>query len=203
MKINNSDFLIIGAIILLGISIITFSYTLFNLTQSDSITGFATTDTGNVSLDVSGAASIEFTVDTIDWGSGAVNTSAGATYALLNTAGTVNNGSWSAVSDPLNLTNTGNADVSVNFTSNKNADTFITGTNPVFNISVTNVYTGACDIANFSTYQAIDTNDYLICNNFNYTDTNDTVNVGVQLVIPEDATAGDKEAIITATAETV
>ncbi len=195
--------------LLLVVAIIIVTFAAVNLiVQFDDVmelTGFATgSDTGTANVTIMSQASVQFTANTIDWGTGRVNET--ETSALLVTNGTVKEGNWTAVSTGLLLQNDGNTNVSVTLTSTV-VDTFIGG------LAATNSYqllvsdTGAgeansCDTAHLimSTFTEVDGTAQSACTNFSYYDAQDLLEIDVLLRIPEDATPGLKSATITATA---
>lgn len=201
MKFNSQNIFLGFAVILLVFAVVNFSYTIFQLGGFGVLTGFAS-DTGEASVTVSSSANLNFTTNSTDWGSGAVNET--ADFALLYTNGTIIDGGWSSNTQFLVLENIGNINVTLNFSSNKNASTFIGGTTPLFQILVNNNETNSC--SNFTgfnaAYQDINASAVSCCNNFAY-GTNNSLNVDIKLKIPSDATAGSKSAIITASAEAV
>ena len=195
--------------ILMVVAIIVVTFALVNLIiQFDDVielTGFATgTDTGTANVTIMSQASVQFTANTIDWGTGRVN--ATETSALLVTNGTVKEGNWTEVSQGLLLQNDGNTNVSVTLTSTV-ANDFIGG------LAATNSYqllvsdTGAgeansCDSEHLimNTFTEVDGAEQSACTNFSYYDAQDLIEIDVLLRIPEDATPGLKSATITASA---
>jgi hypothetical protein len=107
--------------------------------------GKVSTDTGNLSLDVASNIDINFTVDFINWSSGAVDTVTGicnqpvlGPMAVLTTnrTGAVSCGSWQ-VARSLMLENIGNTNVSIKLKSSNNATDGTTPTpGPFINSSV-------------------------------------------------------------------
>ena len=201
MEINN-DYFMNFAVVVLVISILLFGFSLFNFVKP--FTGYAT-DTAQTYVDVAGEASIEFTTNVTGWGTGAVNSSFDS--AILVTNGTVTHGNWSSNNNPLYLENVGNVNASLDLKADSDADGFIGGTRdggPLFQIKVTNNESNSCPtIGNFSSFQDIDTTDRRTCDEFEFTDTKDSLQIDIYLRVPGDAPPGNKTAIITATAEVV
>ena len=92
-------------------------------------------------------------------------------------------------SGALILENIGNENVQLNLSSNKSADDFIGGTNPLFQAKVTDESEESCDQAGgvFENYNNITTAPQVACTNFTSVDTNDTIEIEFQLYIPSDA----------------
>jgi hypothetical protein len=190
MKTNN---------ILLVVAVIAVTMALFNLIiQFDNLrefTGFAT-DTGTANLTIVSQASIEFTTNIINWGSGAVDEA--PTYATINSEGTVTDGNWTTVSQGLTLQNDGNSNVSVTLTT-VTAANFIGGTSPTYKLKVSNNQSNSCGSNSMSSYTETTGSAQNACLNFGCDDDHDAIDIDVQLTIPEDA-VGEKGAVITATA---
>jgi len=194
--------------------------TVINISQiqqlGTSITGkVVNTSTGTVQLEILTLTELTNQVPIIDWGSGFVS---GATNCTLDSDGTFGLGcqSFTTVNDGFLLENTGNTNLSVNFTSNKNATTFINGTNPEFQYKVSpNSIEGqsgenstldsvvSCE-NNWSTSVYLDINNSgsVICGNstffpLSFQATKDAAVFDVRVVIPEDAPQGPKTATLT------
>lgn len=193
--------------ILFGISIVVIFLALFNVGLTiykvggfDKLTGYAT-DTGTANLSIVSQATINFTTENINWGVGAVNESLG--LATIDSEGNITNGNWTAVYQGLTLINNGNCNVQLNFTTSNVASTFIGGSSnggPTYKLKITDNETGSCSSGLASTYTEATGASQPGCNNFTYYDTNDTVDVDVQIQIPQDALPGAKGSVITATA---
>lgn len=169
------------------------------------ITGYALTDTGVVNVTIQSSASILFTTTLLDFGNGTVNTS----RATLDSEGTVSGGTWAATSTGLVLENNGNVDINLTLYANKTAAQFIDGTSPTFEVKVTNGGETGC--GNFSTtifnpnYASINEgsgNAQLACVNFSYLDASDSLDIDVNITIPDDA-LGAKTVGIVATATAI
>jgi len=188
--------------ILMVIAVISVTLMAINLIiQFDEVkklTGFAT-DTGTANLTIASQASVEFTTSVINWGTGAVDEL--PTYATINSENTVTDGNWTQVNQALVLQNDGNSNVSVTLTTST-AATFIGGVGPWYQLKVSNTESNSCDTAHLilSAYTNTTGAAQDACTNFRYYDAQDTIDIDVELRIPEDATPGAKGAIITATA---
>jgi hypothetical protein len=161
------------------------------------VTGFATTDTATINVTITDFTSINFTTDFVDFGSGTINT--GFSGATLNTEGSVTGGDWGAVSTPLVLENVGNTNATIEISSNKNAESFIGGTDPTFKIKVSDKSgnTGACQSNGATTYTEIGTSNITICNPLQFDSDVDEIDIDVEIYIPSDA-SGSKTTTLTA-----
>lgn len=163
-----------------------------------NLTGYATvTDTAVVNVTIDTSAAINFTTAFVDFGNGTVN--GGESGANLSTENSVTGGSWSPISSGLVLENIGNTNVSIAFKSDKNADTYIGGTNPTFKYKITETESGSCAGNTASGYIEINTTDFTVCPIFPYSDSNDEISIDIELYIPSDSLVGEQTATITAT----
>jgi hypothetical protein len=169
---------------------------------------------------------INFTNDSIEWGTGTVNI--GETNSTLDSskAGTPGSkclrGNWSGCNGTgtkaggLLLRNIGNINATVALKMGKNATSFIGGTaggGPLYRINVSNNATNvACyNTTGFTFNQWYDVNNsftnppdldgYIICKQFRYETSNDTVRIDVRLAVPSDSYTGYLTDQITATAQ--
>lgn len=163
------------------------------------LTGNATvTDTAVVNVTIATNAAINFTTDFIDFGSGSVNT--GQASATLNTDGTVTGGSWTPVSTNFTLENIGNTDVSLTLKMGKTAAQYLGGTSPEYQFKFSNNEATSCvNSTPTGVWTATSTSDINLCSFFENGDANDTINIGVQLVIPSDSLVGTQTDTWTAT----
>jgi len=193
--------------VLLVVAVIAVGFAAVNLIihfdEVMELTGFATY-TGTANVTIMAQASITFTGDTIDWGTGRVNET--ETSALLVTNGTIQEGNWTAVSTGLLLQNNGNSNVTLTLTSTV-VDTFIGGASATNSYQLLVSDTGAgeansCDSDHLilNTFTEVNGSAQSACLNFSYYDAQDVLEVDVLLRIPEDAPPGAKSATITATA---
>ena len=166
-----------------------------------NLTGHAT-DTGEANVTIGSEASIQFITDSINWGAGAVNET--PTFATIDTEGNVTDGNWTAVTQGLTLQNDGNSNVFLTLNTSNVAADFIGGTSPEYNIKLTNNESFSCAGTNsLETYTPATGEAQNACDNWSYLDTKDTLDVDIELVIPEDATPGTKSSTITATATVI
>jgi len=177
------------------ISLIVFAAAVFSVgvtygELSDAVvTGFAV-DSGQVNVSVGSLVLVNFTTDGINWGSGSVTV--GKSSALVNSVGTVTNGTWSSVSQGFIIENIGNVNTTLNISSGKSPGDFIGGASPAYRYNVSNVSVGACvpsagfgmgvfnDISSASENTAIC--DYFIPGS--------SIRVDLELLIPSDSSTG-------------
>jgi hypothetical protein len=180
-------------------------------TQLSTTTGFATSDQGNVSVYVNTSTSIRFAVNTVNWGTGIVNTTGGYVNCTMMTDGTANSAGCSGfntVTQNFVLENDGSTLAGVQLASNASAAQFIggdsSGGGPLFRYTVTNNETGSCSGPVPSSFTDVNTTapGTQICpvSGFNYTDTRDSMNISIYVNIPYTAPSGQKSATLTATA---
>lgn len=174
-----------------------------NVGDFRSLTGYSSsTDTGTANLTIGPQASISFNSSIIDWGSGSVND---GEIANLNSEGVSTGGTWVAHTGGLGIQNDGNINVTLNLSSSKDADSFIGGTNPTFELKVIANDTNACEGGTIypSSYTVFNTTPIIICDNLGYVDSADLLTVHINITIPGTADADDKGTIITATATSI
>jgi len=191
-------------------ALLVFSFSLFNLASTynliinfgSAVTGFAT-DSGVVNLTVGSVVSINFTNASVNFGSGEVNSS--ATFATINTLGSVVNGTWAPETLKFLIINLGNENATLNFSSGKNASTFIGGNVSIasYQYNVSNVETGACvPPAGFSlgTFYEVNTTPVSreICADFL---PGKNITIDIKLVIPDNSNLGILTDTVTITYE--
>jgi len=167
------------------------------------ITGHATSeDTAIVNVTITSTTAINFTTDFINFGSGAVNT--GASSATLDTEGTVTGGTWTPINTNFTLENIGNTPVSLTLKVGKTAAEYLGGTSPSYQFKFSNSEATSCTNASATgVWTATATTDINLCSLFNSADNNDTINIGVRLVIPSDSLTGTQTDTFTATGTTL
>jgi hypothetical protein len=189
---KSDNLLLAIAVIAVAVSIIGAGVTYNSVSViQNMLTGYATS-TGTINLTVASTASINFTTNNINWGSGQVTV--GQTSATLNTAGgatNVTNGNWTGNTAGFVVENIGNVNVSFNLATGKNATTLLGGTSPSYQYNVTNVDPGSCiNSTGFILGTFYDVNvsstGTAVCDKLRSADTNDTVRIDVKLVIPSD-----------------
>lgn len=163
-------------------------------------TGYATvTDTAVVNVTVSSSAAINFTVSFVDFNSGSVND--GSSGAILDTEGTVTDGTWGATSSGLTLENIGNVNVTLGLKADKVAADYLGGTSPTFKYKVTDASgnTGACVSNAATSYTEFTTSNVTACSPLIFDDATDEIDIDIQLYIPSDSSTGTQTVTITAT----
>lgn len=205
MEIKN--LLAIFAIIAVIVAGVNFSITLMKYSElSNLLTGLAS-EPGYVNLTVSTQVAINFTTDTIDWGSGVINT--GENNASLLTRGTnteVLRGNWSEEGvEGLVLENIGNNNVSLNFSSGTDAEGLFGGTEKAYQWNVSEIESGACTSTGpaLDEWHDVSTSSTEFCNPFPFDDSKDELWVNIKLVVPYDGNTGELSDTITAEAYAV
>lgn len=202
-----TDLLMIVAVIAVVFASVNLMITVNKIKDIKSLTGFvASIGTANLTIETS--ANVNFTTNNIDWGSGMVDV--GETLAYLDTkAGTVTNGNWTANAGGFVLENIGNVNVSLDIKAGKSAATFVGGTSPDYewlfenneSVSCQNSTGGADGIPLDAMYDVNTTGDGTrVCDVFQYLNSNNTINIHINLTIPYNSLKGAKGDIITATA---
>jgi len=219
------DKILLGfSIILVALSIIFLILTIFFPGTLDSwgITGFATagnTTSGKLNLTVNTGLVINFTWDSIEWGSGRVDP--GSSNATLDTSRTswdtkVIGGNWTGVYDDINKTNglvlqnIGNVNATIYLRTSQNATTMIGGTageGPLYQFNVTNNDTGeSCANASglnlkfWNNVNLTEGDGTRICDNFSFVESADQIKIDILLRIPSDSKTGYMNDTITMTA---
>ncbi len=177
-----------------------------------AISGYATS-TGEANLTVESAVIINFTTNTISWGSGRVNS--GYSSAGLNTyeTGNVTNGNWTlsaASRGGLRIQNIGNVNVTLNLSGTKTAATMIGGTGPSYKWNISNFETHSCRNSTggaaasnglpLDNFYDVNTTTTEFCRFFQFNDSQDTIRIDFNLTIPSDSLTGVLTDTITVTA---
>jgi hypothetical protein len=183
-----------------------------------SITGMAVNTTiGVARLYVGALTELTNQIPTIDWGTGFVNSTFANNCTMDSEGNMTGCVAFTPVYEGFLLENTGNRPLSVNFTSDKNASTFINGTNPSFQLKVTpnsvaqqnNESGGTIDSApscgnawNPSDYTEINTSGWYLCGNstdypFSFAASVDAAVVDLLVRVPETSPPGQKNATLT------
>ncbi len=184
------------------------------------VTGFdVLTSTGNISAYVSTNAAINFTTNATDFGTGTVHDSCNACNMYTNNGGTgytdsVCCVSFSGANNGLVVENVGNRNVTLDFQFNKNAASFIGGTNPLFRINVSEGESGSCDNSSGgpgsglaatwnNTYANVPTSQLEVCDKFRPDNSTDKLVVNINITIPDNSQTGPLDAVVTATATAI
>ena len=210
MEISNKTLALV-LVLSLVVSLTGTWISLTRLQTQPEFTARAGSDTGNVTLTISSVASLIFRVNTINFGSGSVNTTAPTTASncILDTLGYIspyNCSGFTAVTQPLVIENDGNLNLSVTINSSANASQFIGGTlggGPAFLWNFSNNETNDCQTTmhrDNGTFVPVNvTTGTTICADLNWVDTNDTIRLDIRVRIPVDSLTGQRNATITAT----
>ncbi len=173
----------------------------------EQLTARATTGQGNVSLIVSNTISIIMNTDTIDFGSGYVNTSnaACANNATLRAEHVFNdsngNDCWTASESPgpLRIENDGNRNVTITVIG-PNETTFFSGYTGSYEYNLSwkmrNNESGSCDEipAGADSYHTFIGTSQSVCDNMDHQpSTSDEITIDVEVKIPSDLDPGTYE----------
>lgn len=199
--------ILVVAVLAVAVSIFAAGVTYLSVASfSSKISGLAT---GEANLTVESVAQINFSDDSINWGSGRVN--AGKTAAFLDTTlGTVTSGNWTAQTG-LRIENIGNNNVSLNISGTKTAAALLGGTSPAYRWNVSNNESGSCLNSSGGTtmtgsekldiFVTVNTSvASLFCGRFQFVDASDQVRIDFNVTVPDDALTGAAGDVITATA---
>ncbi len=199
------------AILLISAIVVSLGGTLISLNRLASIrspiTGLATGDTATVDLNIAALAQVNFTTDTINWGTGTVN--AGMRCALNSHSASLNDNctDFTPQENGLVLENIGNKNLTLAIYMGKTAATFIGGKDPVYQFNVSNSESNSCAADSWEVVQGqwydsvVQASNITICNEtdggFRSGDDNDELRFDVRVVVPSDA-IGAKDDVITA-----
>lgn len=200
--------LLIIAVIAVIVSGVVLVMTYSNLFAFERIL-LAPSGTGTVEVTITENAEVTFTTALINWGAGFIPTDDGA-ETLDTEVGTASlpNGHWNRASNLPQATsggddgsggfvmeNTGNSNVELRISGNKDADSFIGGTSPSFEYKMIDDPSEplACPVINqviWNTYTAVGTTTPgdLVCNRFLYDNFgSDLIQMHIKVVVPENA----------------
>ena len=182
---------------------------LAKLPQTSS-TGFVATASGQAQLYINSTTAIRFTVSTINWSTGTVNSTGSQQNCTMNTmsANSQDCVGFATVSAPLILENSGSANITLlQLAANATAAQFIGGGvdhgGPQFMYVVGNNASGSCSAGLYPTTwinMNITGQEQTICTNYNSVDGLDTMNISLKVNIPVSSPPGQKYATLTATA---
>jgi len=182
--------------------------------KGDKLTAAATTEQAVARLNITSRASINFTISSVDWGSGYVDEL--VYYCQLNTEG-LNNPSnctnFTTVYEGLRIENDGNRNVDLNLSTNNTAAQFLGGTGPLYEWKFGFNESDSCgspgvgstcvtnaSALNFQSYTTISTTPVEVCPCFRSGNTNDLLNLELQIRVPSDSFTGLRESTLTAVA---
>jgi hypothetical protein len=186
-----------------------------NRLNDNKLTGFAiqSNDTGTASVSIGSMTLLRFTIDSVSFGSGAINASLGecnmtvngsATIVQAPTGGCIGfNTTVSPLTDAFILENAGTNNLNVTINVSKNATNFIGGTTkaPSFKYAISNSEPGSCiggvlgAVSGWN--EVVENASVTICNNLSWSPTNNTLRMGIFVSIPADA-SGSKTVTVTA-----
>ncbi|MBW2968349.1 hypothetical protein KY362_07755 [Candidatus Woesearchaeota archaeon] len=184
--------------------------------SGEQLTG-ATVEQARARLNITTRASINFTVNDVDWGSGYVNDT--ALYCVLNTEGAnspLNCSNFTTVYEGLRIENDGNRNVELNVSANNTAAQFLGGTGPQYLWKFANNESDSCGskgigtncVTNASaitpqTYTTVPTTPTLVCPCFRAQNPSDLLNLELEVMVPSDSYSGLRESTITAVATAI
>lgn len=160
------------------------------------ITGRSTSDSGNVSIELSSETAIRVFYN-INFGNGRVNSTADNAVLDSDLGGTSKNGTWSYAKQYFRIENDGTVNISVNVSSDKDASSYIGGTSPAFQVKGIATEVNACPADLNITYIDILTAPRKICPRLKFGSGENEFNVSSKLVIPSDAAPGQKVCTLT------
>jgi len=207
-------------VLILAAVFISLSGTFFSLTRLDGImapgiTGAAVNGLTNYSINSVTSIAV---YGNINFGSGYANTSTAWLFGNSTDHLPKNgSGTWDWTGSGLlyiRVVNDGNSNVSLNVSANNSASTFIGGTNPFYNISITFEENGSTDLMRGgwgSCYANITSGDVqqkewttinnsrnvTLCTNLSYFNDYDEINVSIALGVPDDAVIEYKASLLT------
>ena len=165
------------------------------------ITGHGTTGIANLTVDT--AASVNFTIQLIDWANGTVDDGKdSATLLSIEGANNVTDGSWILQTEGgFQIANIGNVNVSLNLSTNNTAATFLGGSSPSYQLNVTNLNTSACNgSAGYTVGEWTNclTAGVMVCDVFQKDTDKDHIRIDLKLVVPSNSYTGNRQSLMTA-----
>jgi hypothetical protein len=153
---------------------------------------------GYVNFTISSAILLNISQNTVNWGSGNVNTSGGFNNATLMTHGTgaatITGGNWSTSAKALVIENFGNVNCSIKLAGTKTAHQFfgsLTSENESYQWNISNKDAGACgewnETAAQNTFANVNTTQAIVCNKLNYIQDHRAMYIDFLMSIPADA----------------
>ena len=194
--------------------VISLTGTFFSLSKLDmmdrtgGLAGFATNPNATAQLEIDDLLSISFIVDSVNWGSGRVNSSVDVFCNLTTTnmsiathSAACNIGQWDTnpVPPPLVLKNDGNRRASVTFVANDTPAGWLGDSSGRLYFEVYNNLTGSCIGTRAGVDTVLSTSPLNLCDNFDFATGADQLNIPIKVSVPENVT-GAKTVRLTATA---
>lgn len=192
------------------------TYVYYTKFKSEKITG-ATVEQAVARINITTRASINFTINSVDWGSGFVNDT--ASYCQLNTegfSGGNNCTNFTTVYEGLRLENDGNRNVQLNVSTNNSASQFLGGTGPLYMWKYANNESDSCgsqgigatcvtnsSALNFQSYISTSTSQTEVCPCFRANNPSDLLNLELLIRVPSDSFSGLRESTLTAVATAI
>ena len=186
---------VIAVVSFISIIIILVNITVVFIKVSDLKKEMTGKVSGYVNLSITSSVAINMTRDSVDWGSGRVDS--GSTNTTLYTQGdanaSVSNGNWSNSSaKAFVVENIGNVNVSLSLRNTNNASDFFasaSGSNQEYKLNMSNKEPGSCsgDLLNIWTDVNKTSGGTKYCNQFSSLETKNEVFIDVWLKVPYDA----------------
>lgn len=174
--------------LLIAAIVISVSGTLMILDKNAGLTGFATSQNANASVNITGTLSIYLSSNSLDFGTGTVNS--GSTSALLaydGTTFTATNGTGFSQTGDIILVNDGNLNANVTIKALSDVATFIGGSSPTMEyLAAEGTEAGSCTGTLASSYTTLSTTKSNFCDVLAFADTSDDLKLGLRLKIPSD-----------------
>jgi hypothetical protein len=167
---------------------------------------YITNPTGVAKVNITGISSLRFSIATLDFGTGYVNTSGGNYCSMASgspsgykdTSDRCVNFNSPASLVSLQLENDGNTNLTLVIASDKNASTFLGGTAPGFMYEVTNNESNSCTTPTPSTWTNMPIVDTSICGSpgLGFIDNSDSLNIHLNITIPYNSLIGQQTATL-------
>jgi hypothetical protein len=209
MEISNKTlaWLVIAAIV---VSVFGTTLSLQRLNKTSLASGYASSNaTGTASVDVSQSVVLRYAVNAVNFGSGAINSSGGFNNCILSINDTVNIGkvgcegfNTTNSGGPFIIENAGTSFLNVTLNFSKNATAFIGGNATLtwFKYAVSNNESSSCisGLASTAWTEVVENSSVPICTNMSWLDPTDSLRIGINISIPNNAVAGAKSVSIIA-----
>jgi hypothetical protein len=187
-----------------------FSLSKLDMLQRDTVTGFATAPNATATLSIDDVASIMFLIDTVNWGTGSVDSNVNhfCNLTTLNMSAISHTAACSAdfnpPPQPLVLKNDGNVHVSVTLAANATpADWLGDSSGRLFFEVYRNQTTDACAGGTAAGENTVLNTDAVnVCTAFTFNAGQDQLNIPLKVMVPYNVT-GAKTVKLTATATAI
>jgi len=187
------------AVIAVAIAVVNLSVTFIKINNfQKELSGFAASEIGYVNITILSDVSIQLTNSTVEWGRGVVLVNNSYYNATLTTDqdrnGTIVGGNWTLGNAfGIHIENIGSVNVSLNASTNKDADALFGSTSSTnqsyqWNFTTAPGESGACTGGSISlaTWYNINTSTTLICGQFGAGPTEDEMYLDTKLAVPFD-----------------